>query len=108
MPTVEYDIRCITDPIRQSIQLGHHLKAWKRAKGVMLRKSNELDYMTAKLYCVISLLNRLDKVYEKVVAQILAEWCEINQVLHSGQMGSRRQKSTIDAVGRVVSRVQET
>lgn len=37
-----------------------------------------------------------------------SKWFEIGHMLHEGQMGSRRQKSFIDAVARVISRVQVT
>lgn len=49
-------------------------------------KPNKLNYTTVKFYRVRSLLNYLGKVYEKVAAETLAEWCEINKVLHEGQM----------------------
>lgn len=41
-----------------------------------------------------------------MVADILSEWCEVNHILHNGQMGFRRQSSAIDTVAHVVRRVQ--
>lgn len=37
---------------------------------------------------------------------MLSELCEINHLLHEGQMGSKRQRNAIDAVGRVIGPVQ--
>lgn len=44
---------------------------WKEAKVVMLRRSNQLNYMKVKLYGVISLLNCLGKACEDVVEDML-------------------------------------
>lgn len=73
----------------------------------MLRKLNKLNYTTVKSYCVIGLLNFLGKVCEKEIADMLSEWCKVNHILHKGQMSSRHKRSAIDAIFRVVSRVQE-
>jgi ribonuclease HI len=47
---------------------------------------------------VISLLNCLGKVIEKLAADAIARHCEENRTLHQGQMGCRRHRSAIDAV----------
>lgn len=73
----------------------------------MLRKPNKVDYTTFKSYHVISFLNFLGKVCERVVADILSEWCEVSYILHEGKMDSRRQRNTIDAIAREVDRVQK-
>lgn len=46
---------------------------WKTAKGVIICKQNKIDYVIVKSYQVISLLNCLGKVYEKVAAKMLAD-----------------------------------
>lgn len=102
-----WDAKRVTTLVRQCIRIGYHPRAWKTAKAVKLRKPNKLDYTMVKLYYIISLLNCLRKMCEKVVADILSEWCEINYVLYEGQMGFRRQRSTIDTMARVISRMQE-
>lgn len=73
----------------------------------MRRKANKLDYMTVKSYRVIGLLHYIRNVCEKEVADMLSEWCEINHVLHEGQIGTRRQTSVIDVVARGINCVQE-
>lgn len=102
----EWDASHITALIRHSLRLGHHPGAWKHAKKVMLRNPKKLNYTTVNTYCVISLLNYLGKVCNKVLADMLSEWCEVNHVFQQGQMGSRRQTSVIDVVTRVAGRVQ--
>lgn len=67
---------------------------------------NKLDYTSAKSYCFICLLNSRAKVFDKVVADILSEWCEINHVLHDAEKGSPRQRSDIDVIAKVVDTVQ--
>lgn len=102
----KWDSVRIISLIRQCLRQGYHPYAWRTAKGV-LRKPNKIDYTQVKSYRVISLLNCLEKVAEKVVAELLADWCERNNVLHQGQMGGRKQRSCIDAVARVINRVEQ-
>jgi ribonuclease HI len=56
---------------------------------------------------VISILNCLDKVIEKIVAEAIARHCEETQVLHQGQMGCRRHRSAIDAVACLIQEVHQ-
>lgn len=39
-----------------------------------------------KSYYVISLLNYLGKICEKVAADILEDWCDVYNILYEGQM----------------------
>lgn len=103
-----WDAERIIALIRQCIRQGHQLYPWRIAKGILLRKPNKTDYSQVKSYRVISLLNCLGKVTEKVVAELISVWCESSVVLHQGQMGSRKQRSCTDAVARVMNRVEET
>lgn len=79
-----WDVRRVTALIRQYIRIGYHTKSWKRAIEVMLRKPNKLDHMMVKSYRVIRLFNYFMKVCERIVADLLTEWCEIKHVLHRG------------------------
>jgi hypothetical protein len=74
---------------------------------VVLRKPNKPDYSNVKAYRVISLLNCIGKVAEKVVANKLADIVERRDLLHDGQFGSRRGRSAIDAVAVLINRTQE-
>jgi len=74
---------------------------------VVIPKPNKPDYGVAKAYRVITLLNCLGKVVEKVAANAIADQCERRQLLHDGQFGCRKRRSAIDAVGRLMKRVEE-
>ena len=56
---------------------------------------------------MISLLNCLGKVIEKLAADAIARHCEENRTLHQGQMGSRRHRSAIDAVACLIHDVHQ-
>jgi ribonuclease HI len=79
------------------INLGHHPKCWKQATGAILRKEKKPDYTAPKAYRVISLLNCLGKVSERILAQRLGYLAETTPLLHYSQIGGRLKKSAIDA-----------
>jgi len=90
-----------------SFRLGIHPRVWKEAKGVVIPKPNKPDYGVAKAYRVITLLNCLRKVVEKVPANAITEECEQRRLLHDGQFGCRKRRSAIDAVGRLMKRDED-
>lgn len=55
---------------------------------------------------MISLLNCLGKIVEKIAAEAISTYCEAAGVLHSGQMGSRKRCSAIDAVACLIQKVR--
>jgi len=77
------------------------------ARGVTIPKPGEDDYSKSKRYRVISLLNCLGKVTEKVVAAMKSENCNREGTLHPGQYGSCKRKSAADAVGVLMTEVQQ-
>lgn len=77
------------------------------AKGILLWKPNKPDYTLVKAYRVISLLNYLGKVIEKIAAEAISNYCETMRVLHLGQMGSHRHQSAIDAVACLIQKVHQ-
>jgi hypothetical protein len=81
-------------------QFGYHLKVWRQSIGVILPKRDKPDYSSPKAYRVISLINCLGKVLEKILATRLAYLANIpnSGLLEEGQMGGRKQRSAIDAV----------
>lgn len=74
--------------------------------GVMLCKLNKVDYIV-KSYRIIRLHNCWRKVYERVVAERLADWYEVHHILYEDEIGSRRQRKTIDTVVQVMEHIQE-
>lgn len=58
-------------------------------------------------YQVISLLNCLGKIVEKVVANELAQYYKSHSKLHPGQMGAQNERAAIDAVAVLIHKVQK-
>ena len=54
------------------INLGYHPKSWKQATGAILQKPNKEDYAIPKSYRIITLLNCLGKVAERIIAHRLS------------------------------------
>src|SRR5204863_8081309 len=79
------------------IESGYHSNYWKEAIGVILKKLNRKATIP-KSYRVISLLNYLEKVAEKIIATRLFFLTELIDLLDSDQIDDRRQKSVINAV----------
>jgi hypothetical protein len=65
------------------LDIGHHPTCWKQAIGVILKKPRKLDYSLPKAYKVISLLNYLGKVSERILAQRLAYLAETLGLLYN-------------------------
>ena len=104
----DWDKRQITNLVQQTICLGYHPKEWKKGRGILLKKGGKRDLGLVRSYRVISLLNCLGKVVEKLVAEQLALYCETYSKLHPGQIGARKERSAIDAVSVLVHIVQES
>lgn len=79
------------------IDIGYHPVSWRQATGAILKKPNKPDYSIPKAFRVISLLNCLGKISERVIAQRLGFLAETTSLLHDSQIGSRAKKSAIDA-----------
>jgi ribonuclease HI len=103
----EWDSPRIVALARQCFRLGVHPRPWKTAKGILLRKPNKPDYTLVKAYRVISLLNCIGKVIEKIAAEAISTYCETTGKLHRGQMGSRKQRNAIDAVACLIQSTHE-
>jgi len=87
------------------IQYGYHPTCWREATGIILKKPNR-DASLPKSYRVISLLNCLGKISEKIIAKRLAFLANTSNIIHFDQMGSRKQISAIDAVMSLVHDIQ--
>lgn len=74
--------------IKQVIQLRYHPKEWKQTQTILLKKGEKQDLTLVKSYRVISLLNCINKVLEKVIAEQLLLLLESFSKLHPGQMGA--------------------
>lgn len=88
-------------------EAGHHPACWKESIGIILPKPNKPDYTIPKAYRVISLLNCLGKVLEKVYATRLAYLANTTDLLHPTQIGGRKQRSAIDAALLLLNEIQQ-
>ena len=73
--------------------------------GVILKKPNRKATIS-KSYKVVSLLNCLGKVAEKIIATRLSYIAENSDLLYEDQIDGRRQKFAIDAVLSLVHDIQ--
>jgi len=71
----------------------------KESITVVLRKEGKKDYSLPGSYRLIALKNTLVKVLEKHVANIMLEAAEEHGLLPWNQMGVRRKRLTLSAVG---------
>lgn len=55
---------------------------------MMLGKLNKINYTLVKSYRIISLVDCLGKVCEKVTADKLADQCKVHNLIQKGQMRS--------------------
>jgi len=84
-----------------------HIFDRREGTKIILKKSDKLNYSISKIYRIITLLNCLDKVAEKIIAVQLSYTAEINdKLLNFDQMRDRKQRSTIDAVLNLVHNAQ--
>ncbi len=91
------------------IENDYHSKIWREDTRIILKKSDKSNYSISKAYRIITLLNCLDKVAEKIIAVQLSYTAEINdKLLNFNQMKGRKQRLTINAVLNLVHDVQMT
>ena len=86
---------------------GYHPKAWRSSIGIILPKNGDRDTSDPKSYRIISLLNSLGKVLEKLYAARLSYLANTTGLLHNSQLGGRKQRSTVDAALLLVQYVEE-
>ncbi len=89
------------------IENDYHSKIWREDTRIILKKSDKSNYSISKTYKIITLLNCLGKVAEKIIAVQLSYTAEINdKLLNFDQMRGRKQRSVIDVVLNLVHDVQ--
>ena len=88
------------------IIVGFHSECWKESIGIVIRKLNKDDYSNPESYRLISLLNCLGKLAEKIIAERLIYFAETADLLYFDQIDSRKQKSAIDAAISVLSDIE--
>lgn len=79
------------------LRAGHHPRLWKEAVVAVIPKPKRLDYMLAKNFRPISLLECLGKLLEKVVAKLIYRDITKHDLVSTTQFGGRNASSTLDA-----------
>ena len=79
---------------------------YKESTTIVLRKEGKKDYSLPGSYRPIALENTLAKVIEKIIADRISSAAEEHSLLPWNQMGARKQRSTLSAVGLLTSCVQ--
>jgi hypothetical protein len=97
-------VQALTTLINKSFEFAYYPQRLRRAGVVVLAKpgKTQAQKRTAGAYRPIALLSAVGKVFEKIVAERLADAAEAKQLLPKGQMGNRRGRSTELAI-RVVT-----
>ena len=93
--------------VQQAIRLGYHPQEWKQACGILLEKGGKRDLTLVKSYKVISLLNYMGKVLEKVVSKQLSHFSKNFMKLYQDQMRVRKERYAIDTVASLVHKVEQ-
>ena len=87
------------------IKYRYHPVCWKEAVRVILKKAGRKASIP-KSYRVVSLLNCLGKISEKIVATRLAYLANTTNILYFDQLGGRKQTSAVDAAMSLVHDIQ--
>ena len=80
------------------IKADFHSQYWREGTEVVLKKQRKSDYSLPKAYRIITLLNCLEKVAEKIMATRLSYLSQVSELLDIDQTEGRKQRSVIDAV----------
>ena len=89
------------------VEYRYHPLCWRQATGAILKKQNKPDYTAPKAYRIITLLNCLGKISEKIIATRLSFLAETSDLLHNEQMGGRKYRAAIDAVLRLLHHITQ-
>ena len=73
----------------------------------MLKKPGKANYFLAKAWRVISLLNTMEKIIEKLAADTIAEFCKKTEILHPDQMKACRYCGAINAVAYLMQDIHQ-
>jgi len=84
--------------MQKCLATGYHPKAWRKAIAVALRKPNKPDYSNPSAYRLITLLECLGKILEKVIARRLTFLVGKHNLVPDNQFGGSSNSSTADAI----------
>ena len=98
----------IMDLMQKCLKSGYHPKPWRKAIAIALRKPNKPDYSNSRAYRLITLLECLGKVLERIVAQRLTFLAGDLNLVPPTQFGGRSNSnlSTEDAITTLITDIQ--
>ncbi len=83
----------------------YHLKQFKKAQTIVLRKSKKSDYINLKTYWFIALLNIMSKTLKSIMIKRLNDIVETHHMLSNAQMRARCKQFMISALNLLVNQV---
>ena len=92
--------------MNQCMQLGYHPKPWRKAIAVALKKPNKPDYSNPRAYRLITLLECLGKVLERLISKRLTFLAGKYDLVPPTQFGGRSNSSTSDAIITFINDIQ--
>ena len=95
----------LTRLFQTCIDLRYHLKEFKIANTIVLRKPGKDNYSKPKSYRLIVLLSIIGKALEAIVAKRLSDCAEEHNLLPPEQIGARKGRSTETAFETIVNAV---
>ena len=98
----------ITALIQKCLCKGYHPKAWRKAVAVAIRKPNKPDYSNPRAYRLITLLECLAEILERIVANCLTFLAGKLNLIPTNQFSGQSNSSTNDALISFITDVQTT
>ena len=87
----------LTDLVTGCVRAGHHPVIWRQAIVCTVPKPHRADYSIVKNFRLVSLLECMGKLVEKLVARLLYGEIIRHDLLPTNQYGGRMSSSTLDA-----------
>jgi len=83
----------------------YHLKQFKKAQTIVLRKSKKSNYIDLKMYQLIILLDIMNKTLKSIMIKRLNDITETHHMLSNAQMRARCKQFMISALNLLVNQV---
>jgi len=74
---------------------------------VVIPKPGKPDYTQVRAHRVVSLLDSISKLVERMAAHLIADHLERRNKLHDGQYGCQKRRSAVDAVAALMNQTQQ-
>lgn len=90
-----------------AVNTGVFPNEWKKTELVLIPKPGETNLQDPSAYRPLCLLTSMSKLLEQLIANRIHEHIDMNNSLTDSQYGFRREKSTLDAMNRVIERARK-